>query len=171
MAGRARNAPKCRHCTAVREGTVQWYEVDPRDPLPAVEGREGSWDHCPTHHLDWDRRKKAAAKALVTPVAGGVASPEDLARAGSPECAGVEQLLVEAEIGRKVLASKLLDRCTIEELLDAAELGARARAADNLAKDGVPRMEEPRMEEPDKRWFSNARVVESLLRRRVLALG
>ena len=97
-------------------------------------------------------------------MASGAASPEDLARVGSLECAGVEQLLVAAEIGRKVLASKLLDRCTIEQLLEAAEVGARARAADDLAKDGA-------LEEPDKRWFSNISVVASLLRRRVLALG
>jgi len=164
MAGRALNAPKCRHCKVVHEGIVQWYEVDPRDPLPAVEGREGSWDHCPTHNLDWHRRRKAAVEALVTPVASGSVSSEDLARAGSPECAGVEQLLVAAEIGRNVLASRLLDHCTIEQLLEAAELGARARAADNLAKDGA-------QEEPGKKCFSNTGVVESLLRRRVLALG
>ena len=83
--GKRGNRILCRHCFARKEGDVQWYAVDPLDPLPAVQGRGGSWMHCPTHNADWDKRKKAAAKALDSPAASGAAHGPPLAPLPVPE--------------------------------------------------------------------------------------
>ncbi|KAJ1494477.1 hypothetical protein T484DRAFT_1765617 [Baffinella frigidus] len=202
---RERHRTRCRHCSAFKKGTERWYKVDPFDPAPAVVGREGCWDQCPTHKRDWDRRKNAAAEALVSPAASGAAHRPALAplpvseplfapssaqplaalqvpealfyppplplgslaagqppgRAASEELRKIQaaaRLLQAADIGSKVLDSKMLDSCTIEELLKDAEFGRRVKAADGfLLRDGV-------LTEHDKKWFNNIRVFEMLVR-------
>ena len=206
--GGGKNRRKCRHCTATRQGQERWYTVDPLDPLPALAGREGCWDHCPTHQRDWVRRKAAAAEALALPAASGAphrlplaprpaseplfapfappsarplaaihvpealfpppplppgsaaAGGQPLRRTASEELRksqAAARLLQAADIGTKVLDSKMLDGCTIEELLDDAEFGRRVKAADEfLRKDGV-------VTDHDKKFFANIHVIEMLV--------